>query len=350
MKLWVFACIALMLFISCSNDTKSAAEKEVITDELIAEADTSGPDTAATEELPDNDNAGGFNPENPGYNIMFQIMTMDIFGQQQSGMAFGVFMKTAREDLIPAEETSVPVDTCEFRTAVTNTPTCATKEDCAPEQECVPDTDRDGKPVAGTEHCATPNRASLDMGPVTISGFAAGDQTFAFEPNDKIYKLNGTGDGSIDLALLAYGVPYTLNGAGKDDLGAFTGTMNFYQQLQLTAPEKQPGSGSIPLPSIPVELTKDTLFTWSGANPGGTIQMTISGKQGSVFCNLNDDGEYTVPLSLISQIQWGTGFEAMGNMFLIERKNSGTITGGNVTVGSFTAQQMINIMISPKAQ
>lgn len=339
--------IVSAFLVSCSNSESKTEADVIANDNAIAETDdftavdedTVVPDSTEAE-IADNDAVSGFNPDNPGYNIFFQIMLIDFV--QPSAMSFGTIMKAAREDLNPSDTANKPpLDTCVFETTQTQTPTCTKKEDCAPEQECVPSYDNNNKPIAGSEHCETPGRVSLDMGPMTVTGFTTSPQTFAFEPNDKVYKLNGTGDGSIDIALLAFGAEYTVTFPGKDDLGAFTGTATFQPKFALTFPPTT--LNQFQMPVITTDKTQDLVIKWDGSNPGKTMDFTMAGKNGSVVCNVSDDGEFTVPKDLFSQLELGTGMEAFGNMITISRKDSQKITGENVTAGAFGVEQLITL-------
>ena len=346
----------MFLFLACDNSTKTAREADIVSDADTSEdVDITVPDdmldeTAdesadeAFDATPDED-ASGFDPTNPGYNIFFQIMTMEIFGQVNA-MAFGVIMKTAREDLEPTDETGLELDTCVFESGTeTPTPECSSKEDCAPEQECVAETDRNGKPIPGSEHCETPNRESLDRGPVTITGFVGGPAAFLYEPNDKVYKLNGTGDGSISLDMLAFNTDYTLSGEGQDDLAPFSAAVRFPPSLALVSPEPQTG-GALPFPSVTIDPSQDLTIIWEEANPGNALDLTITGQEGSIVCRVKDDGEFTVSADLLSQVTFGTGFYAMANNLMLDRRFTRPMTGASVTAGSFNTEEMIIYIIN----
>jgi hypothetical protein len=345
---------ALFLTIGCDNE-----KKETITTDLdFAPVDNSMPDGDAivtdTEETPDLAQDDLLTDEDSvpdfGYNVFFQVMTMFTFGQPMA-MSFGAIMKTAREELGGEEDTHLPVDTCEFDNGETETPTpeCTSDEECAPEQKCLADTDNNGNPIAGTESCKTPGRASLDRGPIIVTGFVGGPVTFLFEPNDQVYKKDGTGDGSIDIALLAFNIEYSLAAEGQDDLKSFSGTVYMPPSLELTYPELKPGSGSMPFPAADIDPTKDVLIKWSQANPGAEMDLTLTGESGSVVCRVSDDGEFTIPVELVSQITFGTGFNAFANNIILDRKFSENMEGDNVSAGMFTAEEMITVMVNAVA-
>ncbi len=352
--LWTML-LAAALLCACENEKKSAkddvtpadADAAIDDDLLVADATPDETIDETVDEIPDEvPDVDGFNPDDPGYNIFFQIMTMEVFGQQMA-MAFGVIMKTAREDLEPEEEEAEQeLDTCVFLAGTEEpTPSCTSKEDCAPEQECLPETDNNGNPIAGTERCVTPNRESLDRGPVTITGFNGGPATFLYEPNDQVYKKDGTGDGSIDAALLAFNTTYELSGAGQDDLAAFSGAIFMPPALALVSPEATTG-GSLPFPTVTIDPSIDLTVQWAEANPGGVLDLTVTGEQGSVVCRVNDDGEFTVPADLLSQITFGTGFNAMANNLILDRKYSEPMSGATVTAGTFNTEEMVMYIIN----
>jgi len=343
---------AVLLFCSCENSSqKSTGDGDSVTDidvsaededSIVAEVEES-PDLTQDDLLPDEDGAG---ETDFGYNVFFQVMTIHVFGQPMA-MAFGLVMKTAREDLDPEEETHLPVDTCEFDSGETETPTpeCVSDEECAPEQRCLPDTDNNGNPIAGTESCKTPDRESLDRGPVIITGFVGGPAIFLYEPNDQVYKKDGTGDGSIDIALLAFGIDYSLAGDGQGDLKPFSGEIFMPPSLELTYPELTTG-GSLPFPTANIDPTKDVLIQWAEPNPTGEMDLTLTGESGSVICRVADDGEFIMPAELVSQITFGTGFNVMANNIILDRKFSSPMAGGSVTAGMFATEEMVNVMVN----
>ncbi len=349
----MFAAVVTALFLTmgCDNDKKETNTTDLdfaFSDDTAAPdgdsivADTGEtPDLVQDDLLSDSDTVPDF-----GYNVFFQVMTMFTFGQPMA-MSFGAIMKTAREELDPDQETHLPLDTCEFSTGgETPTPECTSDDECAPEQKCLADTDNNGKAIAGTESCKTPNREPLDRGPIIVTGFVGGPVTFLYEPNDRVYKKDGTGDGSIDIALLAFNLDYTLAAEGQDDLQAFSGTVYMPPSLELTYPELKPGSGSMPFPAADVDPTKDVLIKWSQPNPGAEMDLTLTGESGSVVCRVTDDGEFTIPVALVSQITFGTGFNAFANNIILDRKFSENMEGENVTAGMFTAEEMITVMVN----
>lgn len=355
MLLLAAALTALALTAGCDNETAPANDVDMdfaFADDAAGGGDTIIADTEETPDLAQDDLlTDGDTVPDFGYNVFFQVMTMFTFGQPMA-MSFGAIMKTAREELGPDDEdTPLPVDTCEFSTGATETPTpeCTSDDECAPEQKCLADTDNNGNPIAGTESCKTPGRESLDRGPIIVTGFIGGPVTFLYEPNDQVYKKDGTGDGQIDIALLAFNLEYSLAGEGQEGLKAFSGTVYMPPSLELTHPELKPGSGSMPFPAAEIDPTKDVLIKWSQANPGAEMDLTLTGESGSVVCRVSDDGEFTIPVELVSQITFGTGFNAFANNIILDRKFSENMEGDNVTAGRFTAEEMITVMVNTVA-
>lgn len=357
-KIWlVLILVCVFVISSCGDDNKTP----VTVDESDNEpTETSDADAEEVPEEPSEENENHeFDTENPGYTVEFNIIDIDMMGQGQS-MAIGYFMKTAREDLEEGEVVDVTLDTCVMGESSPRVPSCTSKEDCAPEQECVPDYDNNsGQPIENSEHCETPNRASLDVGPVQIAGFNGGPYTFAYEPGDQVYKLNGTGDGSIDRSLIAYGVDYTILGENMlpDDLESLSATFRMPPMLQLIEPATTEG-GTFGA-AIAVDNTKPLTFKWEGNGGQGYIDITITAAQSlantvSVTCKVIDDGEFTVPEEFASQLVFGGGGDgmmdqmlAMMNMIIFDRHTESPITGDGISVGRVSSEQLIMVNVLP---
>ncbi len=357
-KFWsvlIFACIFVL---SSCGDSKAPTKVEE-PDEPEETADTAEevPDAEVPEE-PTEENKE-FDPENPGYTVEFNIIDTEMMGQGQS-MAIGYFMKTAREDLESETAADVTLDTCVIGESSPRVPSCTSNADCAPEQECVPEYDsQSGQAIENSEHCETPNRASLDVGPVEIEGFNGGPYTFAYEPGDQVYKLNGTGDGSIDRSLIAYGVDYTIRGENMtpDDLNSLSATFRMPPALQLIEPAATEGGmfGS----AIAIDNTKPLKFVWEGNGGQGYIDITITAAQSlantvSVTCKVIDDGEFTVPEEFASQLVFGGGGDGMMdqmlqmmNMVIFDRHAESPITGDGISVGRVSSEQLIMANVLP---
>ena len=353
-KLFLILSLFVLFFVvSCENSTNTKNDDEVldetvdeimdeVVDEVVDEVD---------EEVNDEDEREEFDPENPGYAVEFFFMDMAMMGQP-TAMIAGYVMKTAREDLKEEEEVDTALDTCVFGESIPSVPECETNEDCAPEQECVPDYDDSGNPKPGTEHCATPNRETLDIGPIVISGFEAGPQTFLFEPNDAVYKLDGQGDGSVDPALITYDVEYLLSAENPtpDDLNPFTGSYKMPIALQLTSHETVTGQMG---DAIVIDTTQPVKFEWTGNGGNGYVEITLTAAESisstvSVSCKVIDDGEFEIPQEFTSQMVFGSGpMVSMMSMLIMTRHAEGSMAGESITSGSFFAEQMIMMNVTP---
>ena len=361
-KFWLVLILACVFVLSSCGGPEAVEktdepekEPEETTDSNSAEE---APDADAPAEEP-TDNPGEFDTENPGYTVEFNIIDIDMMGQGQS-MAIGYFMKTAREDLEESEVADVTLDTCVMGESSPRVPSCHSKDDCAPEQECVPEYDsQSGQAIENSEHCETPGRASLDVGPVEIAGFNGGPYPFAYEPGDQVYKMNGTGDGSIDRSLIAYGVDYTIRGENMlpDDLNSLSATFRMPPALQLIEPAATEGGmfGS----AIAIDNSKPLKFVWVGNGGNGYIDITITAAQSlantvSVTCKVIDDGEFTVPAEFASQLVFGGGGDgmmdqmlAMMNMIIFDRHTESPITGDGISVGRVSSEQLIMTNVMP---
>lgn len=327
-----------------SNDTDQA-EEPAETDEEPSD----GPDENTTPE--------NFNPENPGYFVEFIIADINMANQPQT-LATGYFMKAAREDLNPhAGVDESTFDTCTFGESVENVPQCTSKADCAPEQDCVPEYDSNsGQAIANSEHCETPGRESLDVGPVMVSGFNGGPYQFAYEPGDQAYKLNGTGDGSIPADMIAYGVDYTITGENMlpDDLDSLSATFTMPPSFAIVEPAPQPntsgGFGDI----INVTPGEPLTLKWAGNNGQGYIDVNFMVmkslmEQVAITCRMVDDGEFTVPAEFTTEMRLSEADSSnpfgemlgMMNMITVNRHVEARITGKGITAGTFSAEQMV---------
>lgn len=287
------------------------------------------------------------------YTVEFFFVDMSMMGNPMN-VAIGYVMKTAREDLEDDGEYSGALDVCVMGEESPREPKCYSDEDCAPEQECVPSYDNDGKPVPNSEHCETPGRESLDVGPMKIKGFNGGEQIFLYEPGDKVYKLNGEGDGQIDPNLMAYNQEYELYAENPTppDLNPFSGEFYLGNKLALTSHETMDdGTG---FPFIELDMSQPLTFTWTGNEGNGFIEMTVSAAANitsivSVSCILEDDGEFTLPPELASQLVFGTGMMAqMASMITMTRHTEAPFAGDSISAGKISSEQMIMANIRPK--
>ena len=344
----------LFLAVSCENSTNTGKDDNEVADEAVDEIVDEAVDETADEvdeEVDDADESKEFNPEDPGYTVDFFFVDMAMMGQP-TAMIAGYVMKTAREDLDEEDVVDTALDTCVFGESIPSVPECETNEDCAPEQVCVPDYDDSGNPEPGTEHCETPDRESLDIGPIVISGFAAGPQTFLFEPNDAVYKLNGEGDGSVDPALITYDVEYLLSAENPtpEDLDPFTGSYKMPIALQLTSHETVAGQMG---DAIVIDSAQPVKFQWTGNDGNGYVEINLTAAANvnsvvSVSCKVIDDGEFEIPQEFTSQMIFGTGqLAAMMNMLIMTRHAEGPMAGESISKGTFSAEQMIMINVTP---
>ena len=236
--------------------------------------------------------------------------------------------------------------------SIPSEPECESDADCASEQKCVPEKDHNGNPKLGTEHCETPDRERLDVGPIVISGFASGPQTFLFESNDAVYKLNGSGDGSVDPGLITYDVNYTLNAQNPtpSDLDSFTGSYRTPVALELTSHETVQGTMG---DAIIIDTTQPVKFEWTGNGGTGFVEINLTAAssisdQISVVCKVVDDGEFEIPQNFTSQMVFGTDSNvAMMNMLTMKRVSKGTIIGSDVSSGFFRSEQIIIFNVTP---
>jgi hypothetical protein len=347
---------AVFIFAACENSTNTAKDNEPTVDEeeVTDEQPDETVDETVDEVVDENEVPDEFDPSNPGYTVEFFFADMNMMGTP-TAIIGGYVMKTAREDL--DEEYEGPtymIDTCVLGEEPPREPECQSKDDCAPEQECVPDYDDSGNPKPGTEHCATPGRESLDVGPIKIKGFASGEQTFLYEPNDQIYKLNGEGDGSVDSSLITYNQKYELYAEDPtpEDLTPFNGEFFLGNKLELTSHTVVSDGGGMPF--IELDMTQPLTFKWTGNEGEGYLEMTITAMLNfettvSVSCTVADDGEFTIPAEYASQLQFGTGMMAqMGSIFSITRKSKSPFSGDTISYGKFGSDQILFTNVRPK--
>jgi len=365
MKKILFVAMLVFVFAACGGgddaqmnngnafDDKSDKEAPEQSEENDSEEQENNAPEPAPQPEPEPDPQESFDPENPGWTVEFNIIDTEMMGQGQS-LAIGYFMRGAREDLEPETAADAALDTCVMGESSPRVPTCTSKEDCAPEQECVPDYDNNsGQPIENSEHCETPDRDSIDVGPVVIAGFNGGPYTFAYEPGDKVYKLNGTGDGSIDRSIIAYGAEYTITGENMlpEDLQSLSATFRMPPALSLIEPVMTEGGmfGA----AVEIDTTKPITFKWEGNGGQGYIDITIMGAQNimspvSVSCKVIDDGEFTVPAEFASQLVFGTGqMVQMMNMITMDRHSEARITGEGITSGKVSSEQLVMISVVP---
>ena len=280
-----------------------------------------------------------FDPDNPGVRLSLMIGEVAMMGQLTC-LAAGAAEMTAREDFDPAQEREVPLETCE-ETNTTRTPRCSSKADCAPEQDCLPEKDKDGKPIPSSERCVTA-RSPIDIGPYALSGFTSGTKNMVYNSGQSgAYTIFGK-DGTVDCPDLGHDVTYALSGQGSTQygVGAFTGSIRLGAAWRLTQPSES--TSSMGLTVINVRANEDLVLVWSGADPNATVSITLTaaGTQShSITCRTRDTGTFTIPASMVQSV----GLSALSflNMFTMERRFSGTVSGIGLTSHDITATQTI---------
>ena len=354
-KLFLVSFLFLFLVvISCDNTTLEKLDHDPVPDENEVVDDVEFPDEEEYEETPDEeeDEIVEFDPDDPGYTVEFVFLDMFMMGEPMN-MIVGYVMKTAREDLKEDEKTvSQPLNTCVMGESAPRVPECYSHEDCAPEQECHPRTDRDGNPIPDSERCITPDRESLDVGPIIISGFADGPQTFLYEPGDQVYKLNGQGDGSVDPSLMTYSTDYGLYAENPTppDLDSFSGEFYLGSKLELTSHQVVQGDM---FPGIQLNVHEPMTFTWTPSGMDGVVEINISAAQNlnnvvNVSCLVEDNGEFTIPHEFASQLIFGSGpMVSMINMLTISRDSSSYISGETISSGKIGLDQILLVNIIP---
>jgi hypothetical protein len=352
-KLFLIPFMFLFVFVVSCGDPAPAKEDlfpVVDEDETVDEEVIETPDEPAEEE-DEEEVPKEFDPDNPGYTVDFVFLDMFMMGDPMN-MIVGYVMKTAREDL--KEEVSAvtqPLNTCVMGESAPRVPECTSHDDCAPEQECHPRTDNNGAPIANSERCITPDRESLDVGPIVISGFAAGQQTFLYEPGDQVYKLNGQGDGSVDPSLMTYSADYGLYAENPTpaDLDTFSGEFYIGSKFELTSHQVVQGDM---FPTIHLDVTQPMTFTWTPSGMEGTVEISITAAETvnsvkTVSCLVEDNGSFTIPFEFASQLIFGTGMMAqMANMLTMSRDNTSYISGDTVSAGKITLDQIVLVNIT----
>ena len=348
----VFLLISFVFVFSCENTPVVSGDVDY--DPVIDEDEMEIPDDKEIEETPDEEEEEEekeFDPENPGYTVEFFFLDIAMMGEPTS-MIIGYVMHTAREDLKEEEVPVItqPLNTCVIGESAPRVPECNSDADCAPEQRCLPQ-ERDGQPIENSERCVTPDRDSLDVGPIIVSGFAAGPQTFLYEPGDQVYKLNGQGDGSVDPSLVTYGVDYELFAENPTpaDLDPFSGGFYLGGKLELTSHQVVQGDM---FPAIQLKLNEPMTFTWTPSGMEGTVEINISAMANfnavSVSCLVEDNGEFTIPHEFASQLIFGESmFDMMGNMLTITRNSDAYISGDSISSGKIGSDQILLVNIQP---
>jgi hypothetical protein len=313
-------------FVESRPDEPSEPVPEVVEE---AVADTGG-------ELPCPVAGAVFEPANPGVNVLFAITAFGMMGMDQD-MGLGLFLPAAREDFVVAKPNELPLDTCVLGAGVPVTPGCATDADCAPEQKCTPEKDN-----PSNLQCITP-RQPLDVGPFTATGFKSGPRTFTYNAQQS-GGYTSTPDGSIPASELVFDQTYVAEGAGDPakGLGAFRASLYVPAQLKLLDPPSTPGQFGTA--EIAVDTTADLTLTWSTGTDGGTLDISLASTGGAALtCHAANDGSFTVPADLLSQVNLGA--QSFFNMLTLTRETPGQVCGEGVTVGvaKFATVVLLNV-------
>ncbi|MCK5809106.1 hypothetical protein KAH37_08995 [bacterium] len=344
-----------IFILSCGNsvvsgsDDTDAQEQSDADDEIVDEMVDEMVDEVVDEVSDEDGSDTGFNPDDPGYSVVFTVSPLAFMGNDM-GIAAGGISISAREDFGKEEDSFPAIDSCEFRAKVEHVKECLSSDDCAPEQVCEPDTNASGDPIANSDRCVTKNPA-LDVGPVTIAGFNSGPITFVFQGADKGYAQEGSGEAEIDMSLIAFNTEYTLVGEAEtvDDLGRFEGTSYMPERFIITEPVTVAGT------SFPFMVIKNkTAFSlkWTGTDGKTPVNITLTGENGSLVCQVNDDGEFTVseadmmPL-LLAADQDMVGMKIPSNQLEVQKISKGVVSGDGVTRGELETSVLFMTMVSP---
>ena len=318
---------------------QSDADNEIV-DEMVDEATDEVVDEVS-DETADEDVA----PPPEGYTVVFTIGGMFLMGSPIT-LATGLVRAVAREDLIPDGEETITGECVFSEGQPAAVKTCDSDADCPEDQRCRPRLSN-GDEIPNSDRCITLDRVSLDVGPITISGFTSGTETFLFEPNDKVYKLNGEGDGKVDASLMAYDVDYVVTGSETptaEGLGQFGATGHLSLQLELTEPATIPGGM---MPGIPIDPAEDLHLKWTASDEELLVSINLTGETGYIACRVADTGELTVSKDLLSQMTFATGFMAMQNTLEMIRHTKVPFTGDGVKAGTLDMEQRFLISMTP---
>jgi hypothetical protein len=256
--------------------------------------------------------------------MFLNIGLIQMMGQNIGLATAGFYPETAYGPWQPLDwYKGLAPGTCRNPTNVA--PLCTADADCKyAGQTCVLDTDNSGNPVPNTGHCVNPKGAPIDIGPVTLKGLAGGPNELKYNSGQKgAYTVDGAGDGSIDPASITTDATYSFNGSGDpaQGLGAFSGTLYVPPALKITEPVATPGQFG---DEIPIDTTKDVVLKWEGSS-NGYVHVTLQGDNSGVECLTKDDGEFTIPASMLTTLK--PGAFAIMNIVNIERRAYGTTKG-----------------------
>jgi len=140
----------------------------------------------------------------------------------------------------------------------------------------------------------------FDAGEITFKGLPGGDYALSFDPTTQIY--SGPHIPGLSLSTFPFGQMVTFNSPGKGLVDSpFSGTMTLPPKRMITTP--------IPHEKAIVEPNQPFTTTWSGATGTGQIGMYLGSLEHdpppgpldvTVYCQMDDDGEFTVPADIMS--------------------------------------------------
>jgi len=310
-------------------------------------ADSSGDDAGLNADLPGPD--GGDVPggdQREGIGCFLTISVIEMMGQKTALAAGGFYPEV---NLVPWDPEKglhgfVP-DTC--RALAAAAAECQTDADCQPPgRVCVIEKDQSGNPDPNSGHCENPTGDPVDIGPVTISGFADGPKTLRYNSSQQgAYTIDGQGDGQVDPALIVFDRDYEISGEGSSayNLGAFSGRLHLPPQLALLEPPAQ--TNQMGMPEIVLDTKSDTVFRWMGSS-NGYVRLTINGKDSGIECLARDDGEFTVTAADMAGLVLNQF--SFFNILTIERNSYGSLSGPGLVNPQVSS--MMNVMVNVKSK
>jgi len=294
------------------------------------------------------ENGKGFDESNPGIRLEFSVGSATAIGQDACFLV-GTVWPSVREDFdAPSKSGEVPLETCQVEGP--NVPSCSGQQDCAAEQQCIPRTNQDGAAIADTEHCETP-RARLKVGPISVTGFVSGPKTLVYNAGKNGAYTTMGGDGSIQCPELGFGVNYTLEGQGAEEvgLGPFSGVVRMGPRMELT----RPAMINLPMgvPGIEASVSKDLVLEWTGSDAGVEVSISLSGNPlagggSTIVCRTLDKGTFTIPAAMVQAANLGA--MAMANMLEIRRVVRGSASGSGMTSHNVETMQLVAIQVAKR--
>jgi hypothetical protein len=279
-----------------------------------------------------------------GIGCFLTVSVIEMMGQKTAIVAGGFYPETNIVPFDPKEGIKgFEPDTCRVPGAAVAE--CAADADCVQGQVCVVDTDQSGKPIPDSGHCENPTGEAIDVGPVTVDGFADGSHDLMFNQGQNgAYTIDGQGDGQADPAIITPDGDYTISGPGDpaQNLGAISGALHIPPFISLVEPV--PEINQMGLPEITIDTKANVKFKWEGSS-NGYVKITISGQDASVECLARDDGELTVPASVMSGLVLSQ--VSFFNIVNLERTTYGTMSGPGLVNPQVSS--IMSTMVNAKA-